>query len=481
MSHTVSIKKNVIFNTAYQVLILIAPLITTPYISRTIGADGVGTYSFTNSVVMYFTMFAALGTAGYGTREISRNRNNKKIISKLFLEIELLTVFTTIVCLGLWLVFILIAKTYKTYYLILSLTLLATLFDISWFYAGIEEFKYTIIQNAFFKIAGIVSLFIFINSKEDTYIYVLIMALTTLLGNMSMWIYLPRFVDKVPFKSVNVFRHFRETLIYFIPTIAISIYTILDKTLIGLITHDEFENGYYEQATKVVNMIKAITFYSVNLVIGSRTSLLFAEGRYQEIKKLIMDSMDFILLIGYGAVFGLVGISRSFVPIFFGEGYEYVTVLLYWMSPLIIIISISNCLGNQYYTPAGLRAQSSKYIISGSVLNLVLNLCLIPRLGSVGAVIGSIAAEGLISSLYLLNCNGYLTVSNLFRMSVKRIIAGLLMSWFVLLIGKYVILDAISKSILQVASGAIIYAVVLILLKDSMLIGLIGRLSKRNN
>ncbi len=479
MSNKPTIKKNILFNMAYQLLILLAPLVTTPYISRTIGADGVGTYSFTNSIVMYFTMFAALGTVGYGTREIARNRDDKEQLSKLFFEIELLTVFTTTICLILWFVFILLTNAYKVYYLILSLTLLSTLFDISWFYAGIEEFKYTVMQNATFKILGIVALFVFVKNKDDTPIYVLIMALTVLLGNMSMWVYLPRFITRVPYKSLQVFRHFKETLIYFIPTIAISIYTVLDKTLIGLITHSEFENGYYEQATKIVNMLKSLTFYSINIVMGARISYLFVESRTDEIKQSIHNSLDVIFLVGYGAIFGLAGVAKNFVPIFFGQGYEEVTTLLYWMCPLVIIVGISNCLGHQYYTPAGLRVQSAKYIITGSVVNLVLNLCLIPSLGAVGAVIGSIVAEGAISVLYLLNCNKYLVFRDLLKLSFKRIFCGIVMFVVIYLLGNITNISSFSKLLIQIITGIVIYGFLLIALKDDLVLIIIYRIKER--
>lgn len=479
MSNKHSIKKNVLFNTAYQLLILLAPLVTTPYISRTIGADGVGIYSFTNSIVMYFTMFAALGTVGYGTREIARNRDDKKQISKLFFEIELLTVFTTAICLILWFIFILITNTYKVYYLILSFTLLATLFDISWFYAGIEEFKYTVTQNAIFKIIGIIALFVFVKDKDDTPIYVLIMALTILLGNMSMWVYLPRFVTRVPYKSLHVFRHFKETLIYFIPTIAISIYTVLDKTLIGIITHSEFENGYYEQATKIVNMLKSLSFYSINIVMGARISYLFVEKRTDEIKNNIHKSLDIILLVGYGVVFGLAGIARNFVPLFFGQGYEEVITLLYWMCPLVIIVGISNCLGHQYYTPVGLRVQSAKYIIAGSIVNLIMNLCLIPALGAVGAVIGSIVAEGTISVLYLLNCNKYLEFKDLMKLSFKRMLCGIIMFVFVYLLGDLPNNSNILKLLIQIMAGSFLYGFLLIMLKDNLTLMIITRVKQK--
>ena len=73
-----SIKKNLGLQTAYQILSACMPLITAPYVSRILGADGVGIYSYSQSCITYFTMFAVLGTNSYGMREIARCRNNKE-------------------------------------------------------------------------------------------------------------------------------------------------------------------------------------------------------------------------------------------------------------------------------------------------------------------------------------------------------------------------------------------------------------------
>ena len=479
MSDQTSVKKNVFFNMLFQILVTIAPIVTTPYISRTIGADGVGTYSFTLSNVTYFTLCTALGTVAYGTREISRNRNDKKQMSKLFLEIELLTVFASIVCLLFWGVFILITRSYRLYYIILTLSIIATVLDISWLYAGIEKFKYTVTQNAIFKILGIISLFVFVKDKNDTPVYVLIMTLTTLLGNLSMWFYLPRFVTLPPVKSLRVFRHFKEVIIYFIPTVAISIYTVLDKTLIGIITHSEYENGYYEQATRIINMVKNLTFYSINVVLGARITYLFVEKKSEEIKRRIYQSIDVIFLIGYGSIFGLSAIADRLIPLYLGDGFDDVVKLIYWMCPLVIIVGVSNCLGFQYYTPAGLRTKSARYIITGSLVNLILNLILIPKYGTVGAVIGSIMAEATISALYLFNCDHYLSLNNLLQLSSKRVIAGSLMLLIVRMSGTVFTHNSISNLIILVAIGTIAYALILLSLRDTLTIESFHKIRKK--
>lgn len=467
-----NIKKNLFLSTIYQILLLITPLITTPYISRVLGASGIGIYSYTYSIEIYFSMFAALGTVSYGAREIARNRNDRMQRSRLFWEIELLTILTTIICLIAWGIWILFNEKYRLYYEFLTFYLLATMFDISWFYTGIEQFKYIVMQNIIFKLVGIAAIFIFVRKKDDVAAYIAIMSLTMLLGNMSMWIYLPKFVGRVKIENLEILPHLKETFIYFIPAIATSMYTVLDKTLIGAITQNVNENGYYEQATKIINICKTVTFTALNSVLGARSSFLYAEKKIEEIKIKINQSIDYILFMGMGICFGLIGVSHRFVPFFFGFGYEKVIPLLILLSPLVIIIGISNCLGTQYYIPAGLRKQSARYIIIGSAVNLMLNLLLIPLFGSYGAAVSTLMAEIAITVMYMLPCGNILTTRDLIKIFWRKFLAALLMLGAIVISGR-ITEHLFATLTLQVILGSMVYVLSLYMMKDSFVYGIV--------
>lgn len=463
----VSIKKNYLYNTFYQILTMITPLITAPYISRVLGSSGVGIYSYTNSIVTYFTLFAALGTASYGQREIAMHRDSKEESSKLFWEIELLSVATTLTVTFAWVVWIIVSSEYSAYYGILTLSLVAVAFDISWYFAGFELFKYIVIRNTIVKLTGIVLLFIFVKTRNDVEIYIGIMASTGLLGNISMWTYLPKLLGKVDLHTLRPLKHFKQTFAYFIPTIATSVYTVLDKTMIGAITKSSDQNGYYEQATKIVRMVESLLF-SLNTVMTSRQSYLFAEKRYDEIKNKINKSFDFLFGIAVAAMFGLQGIAANFVPWFFGEGYDAVIPLIYVMAPLPLVICVSNVLGSQYLTPSGQRVRSSKGIIAGAIVNFVLNSLLIPFYASIGATVASVIAEAVISIIYMHMSKGYASWRNLWSMSWKKFIAGVVMCVSVVFIGKGHS-GSIIITIVQIIVGGLGYALLLFVLKDSFI------------
>lgn len=461
-----SIKKNYVYNTLYRILTIITPLITAPYISRVLGSDGVGVYSYTNSIATYFTLFAALGTASYGQREIAMHRDSPEENSKLFWEIELLSVATTAVALIFWTLWIFISKQYTSYYLVLSMSVLAVVFDISWYFGGFEKFKYIVIRNSIVRILGIVLLFVFIKDKNDTLLYVALITSTGLLGNISMWFYLPKMLVKVNRKNLHPFKnHLKQTFMYFVPTIATSVYTVLDKTMIGAITKSADENGYYEQATKIVHMFQSLIF-SLNTVMSARQSYLFSLGKIDEIKDKIAKSFDYLFALSIPLMFGLVAVAQNFVPWFFGTGYEPVIKILCAMSPLPFVITISNILGSQYLTPSGQRVRSTKGIISGAVVNVVLNALLIPKFHAIGAVGASVVAELVISIIYVHMSRTVISWRQLLKTAWKKILASAIMFIAIVFIPRIPI-TPILITISQFIVGVIVYVLALLILRDS--------------
>lgn len=473
-----NLKINFLYRMALDVTNILIPLVVTPYISRVLGADGVGISSYVASIVTYFTLLAALGTNSYGTREIARVRDNRKKSSQLFWEIEILSVITSCIALGAWIILCLCSKEYKYYFWAITPNIFATMLDISWFYTGQERIPEIVIKNLICKMVGTIFLFLVINGKEDLVLYILLNSVILAIGNLSMWTRLPQMIFR-PYKAIQLKNHLVQTIIYFVPTIAISIYTVLDKTLIGTITKNPYENGYYEQANKIIGMIKTIVFSSVNIVMSARISYLFAEEKFDEIKKHISDSMDYILFVGCGCAFGIVSIANRFIPIFLGPGYESVVLLIYAMAPLVIIVGISNCMGAQYYTPAGKRTQSAKYILVGALVNVICNVFLIRYFSAMGAVWGSIIAEGIITYLYVYNSQNYITWGKIWKMAYKRLIAGAGMMFVVAMAGSVMHNNGIIEIVMLITIGIIIYTIELLIMRDSFLLKIIDDIREK--
>lgn len=469
----------------YQLLEVIVPFITAPYLSRVLGADMVGVQSYTNSIQAYFLLFAALGTQSYGAREISRNRDDIKAYSRLFWEIELMSMATSAAALAAWIILIALSSTYRVFYLIMIPNLLGSMLNITWFFNGLERFKLTVIRNMFFRLAGVAFMFAFVREKGDVVIYIALLSLINLLSNISLWVYIPKLTAKTAFRELRIAGHFKQTLAYFIPTIATSVYTVLDKTLIGLITKNNTQNGLYEQAENIIRVANRISYSGINAIVGVRISYLFVENKIEEIHARIENSMNFIFFMGVGCACGLSAIARRFVPLYFGAGYEGVEYLLYVLCPISVIVGASNCMGSHYYTPSGRRTQSSKYLIVGSCVNLVMNLCLIPYLQAIGAAIATVIAELTITMLYVRNSNNYMSLKLLIQIGWKKIISGIIMFIIVFHLGKLINISELMIIVIQIIVGMAIYILGLFILRDKWTVkyiySLIDRIRKRIN
>lgn len=465
-----SITKNYIYNLVYQILIIIMPIITTPYLARTLGAEGTGIYSYTISIVTYFILFGSLGLALYGQREIAYVQDDVKKRSKIFFELVILRFFTMSISMILFYFTFGRNGEYALYYKILLLEMFANCIDISWFFQGIENFKKTATRNIVVKILSVISIFIFIKNENDVAKYLLIYVLTTLLGNASLWIGIKKYITKVNFKELKIFTQLKPTIQLFIPQIAIQVYTVLDKTMIGGMTEDMAEVGYYEQTQKIVKILLTV-ITSVGTVMMPRIAKCFAEGEIKQIKNYMNKSFQFVYMLAFPLVFGIIAVSDNFVPLFFGQGYEKVKILMKIMSFIILFIGLSNIIGSQYLLSTKNQKQYTTSVVCGAIVNVIFNFILIRFYKSIGAVIATVIAECVVTSVQFFFIRKEFNILKIIKLSKNYSISALIM--FVVTI----IIDIIVKSnmlgiILQVVFGGIIYFVILLIEKDNLILEL---------
>lgn len=445
---------------------VLIPLLLAPYISRVLTPIGVGIKSYTNTYVTYFIMIASLGTIEYGTREIARVRDDPSKLSSTFWEIEILTFFSTLVSIIGWLFLSFFYKEYSFYFWIWTIQVVGTMFNISWFFVGIEKLKYTLSINFILKIVSSVLTILFVKNVNDTWIYILILSLSSFLGYLSTWIFLPKFLVKCRPDMHNVFtKHLKQTFVYFLPSVATSVYTVLDKTLIGLISQNDSYNGFYEQATKIVNLGKVLGFSAINGVVTSRASYLYKLKKNDDIHKLMNNIMGVNFFFSVAISFGICAISSVFVPLFFGEGYDMTIQMLFILAPLVFIISLSNTCGSIYFTPSNHRMQSTCFLVIGSIINLIMNIALIYFIGPIGACISTLVAEVIISILYVSFCK-IITWKKIIELLWRKLIAGSVMFISIYLFLYFVNINQIALLLISILGGALIYILVLLLLKD---------------
>lgn len=462
-----SIKKNYIYNVCYQILVLLAPLITTPYISRILGADGIGTVSYAESIVSYFTLFATLGIATFGQREISYVQDSKDKRTQIFWETKILEIITSTIVLVAYIPFALMQRN-QVMYLVLTFNLLAVATDVTWFFQGMEEFGKIVLRNLIFRLVNIIYIFGIVKSKDDLNLYVIGIALFLFSGNVSLWAYLPKYIGKTNWKEIKPTRNLKVAVSLFIPTIAIQVYTVLDKTMIGLITHSSFENGYYEQAIKISKMaLKLVT--SLGAVMIPRIGYHYGCGDTETVKAYMHRGYRFVWFLGIPLCLGLLGITSNFVPWFYGEEFEKVIPLLGILGFLILSIGISNVTGMQYLIPTKRQNIFTLTVLIGAAVNFSLNLILIYFFASIGAAIASVTAETVIALVQIYLVRNELSPKQIFLSAWHYIIAGGIMFFELKAMGN-ILPPGIAHTVLMIFCGVVTYGIVLLLMGDSFLI-----------
>ena len=459
-----TIRKNYLYNVSFQMFSLLIPLITTPYVARALQPTGVGIYSYANSIAVFFSLLAGMGISSYGLRELSRCRDDRYRSVKLFRELSLLRLGTTAAALLLYWGFILLTGSEWRVYLACGLVILSAGTDCSWYFQAKENFRLLMVRNCLVKAAAMVCILVFVRQPDDLVLYILIQGGSMLLSNWLLFLRLIRRMPWIPWRELHIRRHFRETLPYFIPSVATTVYTVLDRTMIGLITRDMAQNGYYEQASRIIHILMTV-ITSLNVVVGVRTSYLFARNRKREIRRHVYDTFRFTYLLSCPMALGLLACARHFVTWFFGVGYDAVRPLLMLLTPLLVIIGTSNVLGTLYLTPCGQRGRSNRAIVTGAVLNFLLNLILIPRLGAYGAVIASVAAETVITVLYLYYCRRFIRLAQVLGLALRYGLLSGVMFVPVWLVGR-ACAPGLPGILLQIGTGILVYGLGLLLLRD---------------
>ncbi len=473
-----SLAKNYIYNLIYQILVMILPLITVPYISRVVGAEGIGIYSYTISITTYFITLGSLGVALYGQREVAVNQDNKKKYSKLFYEINLLRLITLSISMILFfLVFVLGNNQYSIYYKILLLEIFAGIFDISWFFQGHEDFKRTVIRNILVKLLSIICIFIFVKSSTDVWIYILIYALSILIGNLSLWLYLPQYLVKVDLKELNLVQHIKPTIALFIPQIAVQVYTLLDKTMIGTIISDKSEVGYYDQAQKVIKLMLTI-ITSMGTVMMPRVAYTYSKGDKEQVNKYISNSFKLVFMISIPMILGVFLVADQFVPFFFGDGYEPVSMLMKIISPIILFVGMSNVTGTQYLLPIKKTTQYTLSVVAGAITNFGLNMLLIPKYGALGASIGTIIAEAIVTIVQLIYVRKDLNIPRILGSGVIYLNVALFMFIIGYVIGM-ILPSSTLTMIIQIGVCSIVYLTTLLIVRDELVMNMIKKIFKR--
>ena len=454
------LKINFIYNSIYQILTMIVPIITTPYVSRVLGANGVGVYSFNYSVAAYFVMFILLGLNNYGNREIAKVRDSRRQVSKVFWSIYAFQVIMGIIVNVIYIYYCLVIAENKIVALILGLYTISGMFDVNWFFFGMEEFKITVVRNTVIKLLSTICIFLFVKNETDTIIYTLVLSISFLVSQLLLWPYLIRKVDFYRPSVSDIRSHIKQNTFLFLTVVAVSIYKIMDKIMLGFFTNTA-QVGYYESAEKIIQ-VPMLLITSLGTVMLPRMSNLVNKHKQQESTRLINKSIIFAMFLSSSLCFGIMGVAREFVPIFYGQGFETCIYLFWVLLPSCMFLAFANVVRTQYVIPNQLDNIYVKSVFLGAAVNLIANLALIKHFYSVGVAIGTLLAEMSVCIYICFKTRKELDMLHMVLSAIPFVISGILM--FIVLMSVIIPIDnAILLIGIKILIGVIIYFTVLLL------------------
>ena len=478
-----SIKRNFALNLVNTISGLLFPLVTFPYASRILLADGIGQVQFFQGIIGYISLCTALGIPLYAIREIARVRNDKALCSKTAIEILLLHSVLTL--LGYAVVYVLVAIVAKirvdiSLFLLLSTNLFFTAIGAVWFYQGIEDFKYITIRAIAIRIFSLICLFVFIKDKSDLFYYAAISVTAEGGSNLFNFVRLRKYVDvgRLCLGELRPLRHLRPALRIFAMNLVVSIYVNLDTVMLGFLKN-EAAVGYYTASTRITKSILGVVS-SLGTVLLPRVANLISARRMDEFRQLVGKVVDFTLAISLPLVVGLIFMASPLIHLFCGTGFESAILTTQLMAPIILFISLSGIMCWQVLFPLDQERLVVYATSIGAVVNFSLNLLLIPSFSQYGAGMATSVAECLVTVAAIVFARRYTSVKLISRRNRHYYAATLLMV-ILLYVLKVLITDEILYAFTGVLCSILLYGGYLWFKKDAFVLQLRNSIFNRIN
>lgn len=460
------VAKNYLYNVAYQLLVLIAPIITSPYLARVLGAENLGIYSYVNSCGVIITTFSLLGIYTYGNRQTAYIRDNKDALTSMFWELEIVRLILGSFGTIFYFVYMYVNSEYSIYFFVYFPYILANFIDCSWLYVGVEDMQITVIKNFITKIVNIIGIFLLVKTREDLWIYLMLLAVTTFIANLSIYTQLSQYIGIFKINIRNIPIHIKESLKLFLPQVASLVYLQVDKVMLEWLTGSTIQVSYYDQAEKII-MIPLSLITVISTVVMPRIANEYKKGHKENIEKILLKSGRFALGLGMPMFFGIILITRQFIPWYLGDEFSPTIIAIIILSPLIIINCLDGISSKQYLVATN---QMKILFISYSIcatINIIINAMLIPVFGYIGAAIATIIANSIsvfIQYCYILK---YIKLFSIFRYGLRYGLGSFFMFLIVFFVTQNMP-ESIYTTSIQITFGIFLYLIYLLISKDKL-------------
>lgn len=455
--------KNYLYNASYQILLMLAPLLTTPYVARVLGAQNNGINTYTNGWVTFFCLFGQLGITLYGNREIAYCRDDKTKRSKTFWEIFILQLMTSSVALLVYLFAVFeFSSTFKIFFLLQTVYIINGAIDISWYFMGMEDFKTTVTRNTLVKIISIFLIFLLVRDKNDLIKYIILLGLSSFIGNLTLWPYLRKQINFIHLSKLKPLRHFQPTFLLFIPTITTQIYLVVNRIMLGRMS-TQVSVSQFDFGDKMIKLALSLVT-ATGAVMLPHIANKFAEGYVKSIRNALYKSFDFSTALAVPIMFGLMAISTKFAPWFLGSEYGPTSKVIFYEAPAILFIAWSNVTGTQYLMPIHSEKEYTISVTIGAIINVIANFYFIKTHGVNGAAFVTVLSEFSILAVQLLFIHGTIKRRQLFAALWKYLLSGFIM-YLVVERLNFIMKMNLANLAFQILAGVVIYVIALTAIK----------------
>lgn len=466
-------KKNTVFNMVKSIFSIIYPLITFPYISRVLLAENVGKVNFGNSIISYFSLIASLGVTTYAVRECSRYKNDKESLAKVSSEIFSINIWSTLIAyfaLGVTLLCARELENYRKLIIIQSTTIIFTTLGADWLNTAMEDFRYIAVRTVLMQAASIILMFVFVRKTDDYLKYAVISVMASSGANIVNIFYRKRFCTTRFVFKCNLKKHLPSILVLFSLIITQTIYTTSDITILGLIKGD-YQVGLYSTSVKIYNIINALVA-SVAWVVIPQLSVSYSENDYSKVNELIKYSLNFIIVLGLPCIVGMNLISREMIVLIAGIEYVDAALSLKILSFSLFFSFLGGWVGNTMLLPAGKEKVCLCASIASALVNIILNLLLIPIWGLYAAAATTAFAEFVGFTIQCFFIGKKIKIDGVLKMLIGPLCGCVSICSVGLVIKRFVTSDYLI-AILTILFGALVYFIVLLITRNEFMLGFV--------
>lgn len=463
-----SLKKNAALNVVKTIVSIIFPLITFPYVSRILQVENLGKINFSNSIVSYFSLIAALGVSTYAIREGAALRNNKKEFALFANQIFTINILSTIVSyllLVTTMVFVPKLQNYVLLIIIQSTPIIFNTLGVNWINSIYEDYLYITLRSILVQFVSLILLFLLVKTQADYYLYALVTVISIIGGNIFNYFYSRKYCRIKLTKNLDIKKNIKPILIIFSIDIASSIYLNSDMTMLGLFVGNK-SVGLYSVSVKIYTIIKSI-ISSIIIVTLPRLSLYLKEGRIEKYNKILNNLFNFLLLLVLPLVTGLNILCDELIVIISGNNYIEANTSLRILSIALIFSTFASIINYCILIPLKKEKYVLRATIISAVVNIFLNFILIQPLQQNGAALTTLFSELLVFVIAYYYARDFIKIKDLAKNLITSIIGCIAIILLAILL-KQLISNMILFVILTAACSVILYGAVLLLVRNDL-------------